>query len=365
MGNIIFIVQHLSQPRCIKRINHFINEGYTCRVFGFNKGYYTDNLQNANFEIEEEWNFDKERNKLSKILFYRKHINNVIKKIDEDDIIYAFGFEIGVIVSLLWKYKYIYEEADVSASRFKNKQIRNFLLKLDRRVIKESLFTIFTSEGFPKYIFGSNNPYYKKTIFIHNKLHESFLEYSRPNIINSDDKKIKFGFVGKIRYPNTILRFARVVGENFPNHEFHFFGEAEGDILEQVDWNQYSNIMFHGKFKNPQDLEVIYSKIDVNVVCYDTSSDNVKIAEPNKLYESIYFNKPIVVSKDTFLCDRVKNLNVGFCIDPFSDSSIIKFINLLNTDKIKNIQKSCSKISSKSLINNPTIDMRVIKGKIS
>lgn len=361
MSKIVFIVQQLSQPRCIKRIEHFRNMGYTCKVYGFNNGLYEDNLKNLDFKIEEEWRINKGLSKLKKIILYRKYIKEVTKQIDGNDILYTFGFEIGSIVSFMWKHKYIYEEADVSASRIKNKLLRESLLKIDRRIIKKSILTIFTSEGFPNYIFDSNNPYDHKTIFIHNKLHESFYFSLRPKSTKFDVSSIKFGFVGLIRYPNTIVRFAEVIAKHFPSHEFHFFGEAENNVLDNFDWSSYSNIKFHGKFKNPEDLASIYSKIDINVVCYDPSSINVRIAEPNKLYESIYFNTPIVVSQDTFLCNRVKNLEVGFCINALSDSSIITFVNSIEEEKLKSIQEKCSSISENDLINNPDIDMQKIK----
>ena len=54
---------------------------------------------------------------------------------------------------------------------------------------------------------------------------------------------------------------------------------------------RYPNIFLHGSFSNPQDLAKVYESFDVCVTCYGTSSGNVKIAEPNKLYESIYFCK--------------------------------------------------------------------------
>lgn len=356
-NRIVFIVQQLSQPRCIKRIQHFKNAGYNCVVYGFNNGLYEDNLKAIDFEIIENWRINKNFNKIKKIGLYTNYIRNVIKKIDRSDVVYAFGFEIGLIVSLFWKYKFIYEEADVSASRIQNKYFRKILLRLDRRIIKNSTLTIFTSEGFSEYIFGSYNPFEHKTVFIHNKLHESFYSKVRPLGRKSDVSCIKFGFVGLIRYPNTILRFAKVIATNFPSHEFHFHGDAEIDVLNYFNWTVYSNIKFHGNFKNPEDLTSIYSNIDINVVCYDPTSMNVRIAEPNKLYESIYFNTPIVVSQNTFLCGRVRELEVGFCIDALSDSSIIAFVNSIDEEKLHLVKEKCSKIPERSLINNPEVDI--------
>ncbi len=361
MSKIVFIVQQLSQPRCIKRIQYFKNSGYDCLVFGFNNGLYTENLKNVGFDVKEEWFIDKSFIKPKKINIYKKNINHVISQINNDDIIYAFGFEIGTLVSFLWKYKFIYEEADVSAARIKNTFIRFFFVYLDKRIIRKSILTIFTSEGFQEYLFGNVNPYSYKTLFIHNKLHDSFIDKERPIGVEFNDKNIKFGFIGLIRYPNTIVRFANIVGSNFPQHEFHFFGEVEGDSLNQINWTIFPNVKFHGKFKNPQDLNSIYCKIDINVVCYDPTSGNVRIAEPNKLYESIFFNKPLIVSQGTFLQKRVEDLQVGYAINALSDSAIINFIQSITSNNIYILQNNCSLVNSDQLINNASLEMNKIK----
>lgn len=45
----------------------------------------------------------------------------------------------------------------------------------------------------------------------------------------------------------------------------------------------------------------IYSSIDINYILYDASNNNVKLALPNKLYESIAFGCPIICSEDVSL----------------------------------------------------------------
>src|SRR5690606_6294601 len=136
--------------------------------------------------------------------------------------------------------------------------------------------------------------------------------------------------------------FAQVIGSEFPQHTFHFWGVEDGEILKNTDWTQFKNIYFHGKFQSPKDLDKIYSAIDINIVCYDTQSENVKIAEPNKFYESIYFNKPIVVSRDTFLEKRVKALNTGFSILANENAEISRFIKNLKTEELTSIQLNCT-----------------------
>jgi hypothetical protein len=80
--------------------------------------------------------------------------------------------------------------------------------------------------------------------------------------------------------------------------------------------NSHDNIFYHGAFKNPDDLEKVYSENNLNFVAYDNKLDNEKVAMPNKFYESGYFNVPIICSKDTFVGERVLQLNIGWVIDP-------------------------------------------------
>ena len=357
---IVFIVQQLSQPRCIKRINTFNRFGHDCHVYGFDNNLYNGNLNNIHFEINERWQIDKTQSKVVKICIYIKKISRLLNQINKGDIIYAFGFEIASIVSILWKYKFIYEKADVSSARINNFILRKMFVKIDKRIIRRSLLTVFTSKGFEHYLFPDGNPYSKKSIFLNNKLHPSFIKVKRPKRILSSDRPIRFGFIGLIRYPNTILRFAKVIGENFPHYEFHFFGDSEEDILNQINWSKFNNIKFHGKFKNPQDLSTIYEKIDLNVVCYDIASDNVRIALPNKLYESMFFNVPLIVSQGTFLQKKVDDLKVGYSICAQSNFSINRFIKSLTISDILQKQNNCLKIKTENLVTNPKNDIEII-----
>jgi succinoglycan biosynthesis protein ExoL len=352
MTEIVFIVQSITQPRCIKRIEAFMNAGYNVKVYGFQTGLYTENLDKVTFPIEKIIARNKKDSRLKKILFFNGQIREILKQ-NKKSVFYLFGFEIGAIAFMSGCSNFIYEEADISASRFKNRILRNSLLYLDRKIIKKSICTILTSEGFINYLFKGNSP---SNIFIQaNKLDVFFEKDDRQKI---PEKKLnlnhlKFGFIGLIRYPNTIVRFARVIGSSYKNHEFHFFGDLENEkFIDREEFKKYTNVFFHGSFKNPEDLEKIYKTIDVNIVCYDTSSGNVKIAEPNKFYESIFFKTPIIVSKGTFLSTKVEKFKIGIGIDASSDSSIINFIDSISEQQLKSYINQMEVIPTMSLIDN-------------
>ena len=84
------------------------------------------------------------------------------------------------------------------------------------------------------------------------------------------------------------------------------------------------------------------NKIDIVVSCYDVSSIGVKILDPNKLYESMYFLKPIIVSENSFLSKQVERYGTGFSINPYDENKINNFISNLNEQlinaKVENIK---------------------------
>ena len=76
---------------------------------------------------------------------------------------------------------------------------------------------------------------------------------------------------------------------------------------------------------------------------YDASNPNVKIALPNKLYESVYCEIPIIVAKGTYLAEIVNQWGVGVSVshnDPFDLEEQLKQL-IYNTEKYERITENC------------------------
>lgn len=350
---IVFIALQLSQPRCIKRIKAVYDAGFDIKVYGFDSGLYNDSLKSLPFPVERIYKRNKSLSKFQKIKTLSAVVRQIIKENKNDGLFYLFGFEIAGIAWFLGCDNYVYEEADVTASREKRPWLKQSLISLDKRIIKRAKLTVFTSQGFTDYLFKEKCP--KNIIQQPNKLNRDFFDEHIKKMVKPHDIDIchlRFGFVGLIRYPNTIIRFAKVIGRHYPQYEFHFYGTLDRKEYWDLELDSYSNVYNHGPFKNPIDQPNIYSEFDISVVCYDTTSDNVRIAEPNKLYESIFFETPIVVSSDTFLEKRVKELGVGFSLDASNDDKIIKFIDKLNLADLIGKREKMKQIPISELVDN-------------
>ena len=363
---IVFIVLQLSQPRCIKRITSFLKDNWIVKVYGYRNGFYEENIQSLPFTINDTFYINpNQKNKIiRKYKSYQFLKDIILKENGNETIFYLMGAHIGIFGSF-FKIKYIYEESDIEAIKHRNPIIRAFLLRLDRRVQKKSLVNVFTSEGFAEYFYGDKRP--DNLVVIPNKLNELFNTYDRNVAVKKtiDQNHIKFGFIGIIRYPNTILRFARIIAEEFPNHEFHFWGQPACKDFGVLKQRNYLNIFYHGTFRNPEDLPSIYQQIDISIACYDTISGNVKVAEPNKLYESIFFACPIIVSKNTFLGKKVDMLSVGYVVDASKDENIIKLVDTINNKNYQSLVSNAMNINSIELIDNPIDLINLIKKNLN
>ena len=227
---------------------------------------------------------------------------------------------------------------------------RRFFEWVDKKAIKKSLLSVFTSEGFIRYHFGNNKP--DNTIVIANRLPLTvkglFVETKKPVDLNH----LSIGFVGFIRF-KSIFNFCNVFCRHFPQHEFHFFGTIDNDNDRKLfgPLKEYKNCHFHGVFQHPNGLPSIYAQLDLVLSTYDVENENVRYAEPNKIYEAIYFKTPIIVSSGTYLAEKTNQLGIGYDIDAMNDDAVIRFIDDLTEGSINRKQEAIKKIDPNYALN--------------
>ena len=363
MPQIIFIINSIQAHITLKRIAEFIENGYDVKAYGFSRETEV-HTKPKGFEVKVIGSFPNTSSKLYRTKIMYNAIKEVYKENrSKDCVYYYFGLDIAMISRCIIPNKYMYEEADLAHTYIGNSILRNFLDVIDKKIIRKSLCTVLTSEGFSEYHFGENPP--QNISIIPNRLNKSILDISEmPQKQNLDLNKLRIGFVGGARF-ESILNFADVFSHSFPNHEFHFFGNVMSNKEQYEQLAKRSNVFFHGSFKNPDDLPVIYSQIDLVLSTYDVKFDNVKYAEPNKIYEAMYFNTPIIVSKGTFLGKKVSSLNIGFAVNALDDNEIKSFVNSLTEQDIIDKVNGCKIIDKRDSVDINTDFFQKLKSVIS
>lgn len=342
---VVFIISSVTDSHIIKRVDSFVEAGHDVEVYGFARGVNTVNRFNK-VDLKVLGQVEDQKY-IGRLKSEWRAVNNVITSHPKDTLYYVWGYEFALICYIR-NCRFLYEISDMRYPQmsFPFKQLLGWL---DKKIINKSVGTLITSEGFIQYMGMSSSD--RKFILMPNKLAEVMLSEKRPDAIKIKDK-IRFGFVGYYRYPDTVIRLARVIAECYPNMEFHFWGTGPEQILSIVKKlvANHENIIEHGTFKNPDDLNRIYDTIDIVACNYDSMGANERIAEPNKLYESIFYNRPILVSTNTFLGKKVERMGVGYVLESHSDDNIKQFLNTLNVSDIEKKSVIERNIPTKDLV---------------
>ena len=352
---VVFILNNITITRCLKRVCEFKDHGYEVDVYGFKKENEEEYACPKGFTLSVLGTFSQEQSYFDRLKVYYRSLRPLFEKYKKQDVVfYYFFFNIAFAARLQCRRRFIYEESDMPYLSVGNQMIRKWLSRIDKRIIQKSLLTVMTSDGFIDYHFGSERP--KNIVVVPNRVNPGLMNLPYTMKLQHDWNHISIAFVGGFRYLS-VLNFAEVIGEIFPQHEFHVFGNiiSNGERLHAL-CEKYSNIHFHGKFKNPDDLPRIYGSIDLVLASYDATSINAQYAEPNKMYEAIFFRVPIIVSKGTFLSRKVESLGIGYTINGLNKDDIREFLTSLTKESYENKIKGLNAIPREEAINeNPTM----------
>jgi len=318
---ILFVLPVTSQPRFSKRIKAYIDKGFKVKVASFERVYFNkntlpDGVQLIKLGKIEHGNYLK---RLPLVIF---SIRKIMPEIKSSDFVYFFTPEIFVISSLIFSNKkFIYEIGDIRI--IKNKFLKILFEYFYGYCLKQSFKVVVTSEKFKSYL----SKYYKlnesKFSVVENKLEADF--FDNPTFqFHKINQSYIIGIVGFFRYRN-IIEFLNEFVKIKSDIKVHLYGDGPllNEILTFVD---QGNIIYFGQFKYPDDIPSIYNSIDLSFTMYDSDDLNVKLALPNKLYESIYFNVPILVSKNTFLSEKVDSGGIGFSWDQLDYYGLIQYL---------------------------------------
>lgn len=332
MQKIYFILNSVLDSHSTKRVEDFKSYGFEVKVFGFIREKETD----ANTDAQILGQFPNNLSYLKRINIYLRGIKKLFNHEKDDQVIwYYLGLDVAMFAyHIAPKRRFIYEECDLVQTYTKNCLVTSLLEIVDKRIIKKSIATIMTSEGFLHYHYrGSSHP--NHIVLVPNKLSRLVTEQAIVSRKELNTNSIRFSFVGGVRY-HSLLVFARNLTKNFPKHEFHFYGFVSPSIAKNM-LPHANNIFYHGRFRSPEDLSEIYAETDVLVCTYDTDEVNVRYAEPNKLYEAIFFNCPIIVSKNTYLEKRVNQLNIGYAVNAYNEQDVKSLVKTIERNLAEKI----------------------------
>ncbi len=294
-----------NQPRYLKRIHLLVKLGYHITVYYFDRDLQVPEMDGSQLQFKKLGAI-RDGNYLKRMLPLLKAVR-IIKK-DRSPVVYAFSVDLLLAAVLAGKSDIIFEIGDI-------REVKSTLFnRIYARLLKKCSRIIVTSDKFASYLSETYRVDPHKFVFQPHLLEKHQFDAKsrvRNKTLRSGDA-LYVGFIGLLRYTSV----GRLLEETHDNPRLkiriHGRGAYRDEVAEKMNT---SKDYFGGAFNYPEDLRKIYESIDINFVMYDSSDTNVTMALPNKLYESIYFGTPLIVSSGTYLSEIVQEWEIGLVWD--------------------------------------------------
>ncbi len=262
------------------------------------------------------------------------------------DAIHAFGLDTywpAILVAKIRRKKIIYDIHDFyadmisdSAPKWMLKIIKNF----DLWLIGFADATIIADDSRKEQIQGSKP---KKLI----------VTYNAPDInpgkisAKPRSKKTTIFYGGLMAKQRGLSEMIEAIKNN-KNYEFVIGGFGPDEEYYKKEIKNYSNIKFLGKL-DYDDLLGFTKSADILFATYDPKILNHKYSSPNKLFEAMALEKPIIVSNDSSMAKIVKKEKCGLIIKYGDILEIRKTLEKLR--KNSNLRKKLGQNGKKAYLN--------------
>lgn len=361
--NIVFMFPNEPNPRFTKRMKLTSQNGFRTYLIYWNRGVNTPFTLPGNvvtFSVNLPVRLGERKKKFFLLpVFLYKSLKRLIKI--KPDIIHV-GLIDMLFVAKVYKFifnknvKIVYEIGDLPKfiinkySGFKE-HLRKFIIFLEKKLTKDINLLILTSPYFwsdyyeefiskDKYLYIANAP-----------SKELFGNFQKKELKG----KIVIGYVGFLRYKKQILNLIEATREYKDVFELYIAGEGpDAEEIRQyiIETKASDFIKMSGAYNYIEDIVGIYEKIDIVYSVYDTTFENVKLALPNKLYEAIVCELPIIVAKNTQLEKFVLDYEIGFSVDDQDMEDLFPVLEMIKRNPLVITEKSkkCSDIKQSNYV---------------
>jgi len=347
--DIVFVISHKPDNRYKKRLE-LLSKIYSIGIIywdktGGDEEFVIDNVISMKINIKAD-----RTNPLNRIPETLNFIWNAYKQITKLRVkcLYVGNLDMLVIAYICKKknknIRIIYEIADLHRLIIDKqdsliKQNLSRILKItERKTCKSVDRLVLTSMKFYD-VYYAHFVKKEKVVFLPNMPQKDiFSEFKKEK-----HKKFTIGFIGWIRYKDQLRLLIRAAQKT--NVNIFFAGEDADGLDFQEECKRYSHVRYFGPFIYDKSIQDMYRQVDCIYAVYNADMANVRVALPNKLYEAILCELPIIVAKETYLSELVLNMGVGIAVNHKNEDELANAILKLSKDKLfyDNICENCRK----------------------
>lgn len=350
---VLFLLSHPPDPRILKRVNSLKNSGFATTILFWNRhpwqgtGYDEQGITTVKIgrPIPPGWTIERVAHYFCFGVKGWIHLRKA-----KPAVLYCSGPD-SLLLALVYKafhpsVRIVYEVADLQwlgrqrlVERFVGKGVTLF----ERITLVRAVSLLVLTSPFFWDIYYYRFISKERTVVLENcPPRELFRSYS-PKPYGDP---LVIGWIGFVRYRKQIELLLKAI-KAVPGcrallagdgPDFEYVKELAKDREDVVLWGRYDYA----------EIVQIYSLVDCIYAVYDADIPNVKIALPNRLYEAIQCELPIIVAKGTELAKLVEGMGIGFSIDHTSVEELKEiFIKLKDSGVREKIAENCRRVKEK------------------
>jgi glycosyltransferase involved in cell wall biosynthesis len=265
------------------------------------------------------------------------------------DFAYYFSFDSTIARHLIGGRVRVYEISDLRFTSRGRGRLDRLLCWIEDSILRRFDVIVLTSETFLDELEPRVPGVGRQCIVLENRMPTDVIRPLRRPSHSPTKLPIRIGYVGYIRYTDLMVAFAREVAKRPEQYEFHVYGDGYNlaELREVIE--NHSNLYYHGKYRNPQDLQDVYGNLDLGYAVYDNRDYNVQLAIPNKLFEHVYFGTPLLVASDTALSRHVQNWRVGMAVDPQQPNWAARCLDEIMMAELDEMKQHCLSVAESQL----------------
>lgn len=342
-SKIIFVMQTVGHPRDSKRIKMLLDVGFSVEAIGFSRNSHVGRIPDCKVDVIGKIS---DGNYLRRILVLLASLSKLQRRLRESKITYVSGFDmlfLTLLVKVLYKLplSIVYEIGDIRNIQTKSSIFGRVTRWLDKLMIRQVDLTVATSIGYIKGYYiqwvGEKLRYY----IIENKL-ESKYKVQKKIYPAVKKTKIKIGYFGVLRCIRSIEILCMLAKSQQENFEIIIAGVFQDENCKRL-ISGITNINYIGAYKSPNDLDTLYSHVDIVWACYPFPADddeNWKWARTNRFYESCYYSTPMIFLKGSGDESSILKYKIGMPIEDLHDDKVLDQFALLNWPNIEKWHKA-------------------------
>jgi succinoglycan biosynthesis protein ExoL len=359
-GALSFFCPDVTDASTLKRVQQFIDFGYSVTVFGFRRERYNTEFQPPWPNVPLGFTTDlKYWHRLSALLHAVPALFANRRTLASASIFYARNID-QLVLALLGRLiafsraPVAYEVLDIPAILMRRGLVPTFLRTIERLCLRRVTLLVLSSPGFHRNYFSAVQKYAGDWFLLENKLYPSPTR-ARPSTVKPGVARRPWvvGYYGLIRGEATVDLIARLAHRLKDRVIFRFggvFTTVEQAKFETV-LRRCPNVDYSGPYLPQQDLERLYRGVDFAwALDLEHTDHNSRWLMPCRFYEAGYYGVPCLAVHRFEVGNVIEKHRIGWTFDAPLEDSLVRFFERLTEEDYELIRARLSAVPSSMFV---------------